>query len=324
LLTDCFFTLTPKLFDLPEDIPRIEAPVDWAADFFQAYPELSTLGYQPYADKNLLVEKPILIPLDPEDPKQLANFVNGVKIGEPVHGRIELLHWSSTRYRALPNADWVVNIFINQFQEHLQQENPLGCYTKASLWLSSGEHRYKAHNDLVDGFLIHLSGKKQVRVWPIPESYRDETIFNLGDFEGRLKLEPEVFEMKPGQALFIPGGAMHDVVSDDTTVSVSFHMGSVYPILNLSKELNEILGREEISVPESMASMVKDSIYFFQPSLFFVRGKTATKGMPDVLSKALSGVLIRQTLDESELRDLLSKWWDQVIDQPTYFSPYPK
>lgn len=194
------------------------------------------------------------------------------------------------------------------------------------MWMSCGKHRYEAHCDLFDGFLVHMSGYKRVRVWPVPKKYRQKVIFNHSDFEGRMASEPIDFELKPGQILFIPSGAMHEVVAlgKQAAVSVSFHMGSPFPMPTLCIQLNKLLKGGEVSLPPYMKSINKFKMYFFEPTRFIKKAGGLDDPMPEELFKALSGVLQSKHVDSKTMHKLLSYWWQIAMSRPIYQGPYPE
>jgi hypothetical protein len=202
----------------------------------------------------------------------------------------------------------------------------MGSSCKGTLWLSCGEHCYAAHCDLMDGFLIHLAGQKRVRVWPLPKKYRKKILFNHSDFQGRMASEPIDFELQPGQILFIPSGAMHEVVAhgEQPAVSVSFHMGSPFPMPTLCAQLNRMLKGGEVSLPPYMKATDKFNIYFFEPTRFIGQTGGPNQEMPAELMRALSGVLQSQQVDAQTMRTLLSAWWRFAMSRPVYQGPYPE
>jgi hypothetical protein len=196
----------------------------------------------------------------------------------------------------------------------------------AMLWMSCGDHTYKAHCDLADGFLVHMHGRKRVRVWPVPVRYRDTVIFNYRDFDGRLSGEFIDFELEPGQILFIPAGAMHEVIacSGEPCVSVSFHMGSPHALLTLCAQLNMLVpGGGDIALPRGMRSTNKFEIFFFEPTRFIANPEKPSQEMPGELRQALLAQLRSKTLDEASLGGLLDSWWQIAQGDSVYLGPYP-
>ncbi len=224
------------------------------------------------------------------------------------------------------NADWAWQVYNSQFAEGLTKHHPMGSYLRSTLWTSCGEHRYEAHCDIFDGFLLHVCGHKRVRVWPVPKKYRQKVVFNHSDFKGRMTSVPMDFEMKPGQVLFIPSGAMHEVIAlgDEPAVSVSFHMGSPFPMLTLCSQLNRLLKGGEVSVPPYMKKIDKFNMYFFEPSRFTNTTSGPDDGMPVELLKGLSGALRSKQVDSKTMRRLLSNWWRLAMGRQLYQGPYPE
>lgn len=137
---------------------------------------------------------------------------------------------------------------------------------------------------------------------------------------------PIDFELQPGQILFIPSGAMHEVVAHgkQAAVSVSYHMGSPFPMLTLCAQLNRMAPGGEISLPPYMQKTDKFNLYFFEPTRFIEKGGETGNGMPDELMKQLSGVLQSRRIDPKTMRALLSNWWRLAMSQTIYRGPYPE
>ena len=153
------------------------------------------------------------------------------------------------------------------------------------------------------GFLMHIAGHKRVRVWPVPKKYHQKVVFNHSDFKGRMTSTPIDFDLEPGQVLFIPSGAMHEVIADSTqpTVSVSFHMGSPFPMLTLCAQLNKFIQGGVISVPPNMKKIDKFNMYFFEPARFISSERAPDDGMPAMLSKELCRVLRSKQVDSTTM-----------------------
>lgn len=204
--------------------------------------------------------------------------------------------------------------------------HPIGNYLRSTMWMSCGEHRYDTHCDLFDGFLFHMSGYKRVRVWPVSKEHSDMVIFNHSDFAGRMASKAIDFDLKPGQILFIPSGAMHEVISmgDEPSVSVSFHMGSPFPIPTLCIQLNKMLQGGKVSLPPDMSSINKFEMYFFEPTRFINTSSALHDAMPEKLYKALTSVLQSENIASKTMRGLMTSWWQIAMTQPLYQGPYPE
>jgi hypothetical protein len=263
---------------------------------------------------------------DQKDPSSFERFRLRIQNAQPVHGSLALIDYCAGDGTLRDNADWAWQVYETLFAQGLAKCHPMGSYVRATMWMSSGEHLYDAHCDLFDGFLIHMSGKKRVRVWPVPNKYRQKVIFNHSDFEGRMTSEPIDFELKPGQILFIPSGAMHEVVAlgKQPAVSVSYHMGSPFPMPTLCIQLNKLLKGGEVSLPPYMNSINKFKMYFFEPTRFIRKAGGLEDGMPEELYKALSGALQSRNVDSKTMRKLLSYWWQIAMSRPIYQGPYPE
>jgi len=125
--------------------------------------------------------------------------------------------------------------------------------------------------------------------------------------------------------LFIPAGAMHEVVAHggQAAVSVSYHMGSPFPLLSLCAQLNKLHPGAEIVLPQDLMGRRKFDITFFQPSRFSQAGMGGDGLMPKELAEALLGVLISNKLDKKALSELLSVWWRTARRQSVYPGAYP-
>jgi hypothetical protein len=263
---------------------------------------------------------------DQKDPASFERFKLGIETGKPVHGGLALIDFCAGDGTVRENADWVQKVYDTQFAEGLAKLHPMGSYLRSTLWTSCGEHCYEAHCDLFDGFLMHICGHKRVRVWPVPKKYRQKVVFNHSDFKGRMSSEPIDFDLNPGQVLFIPSGAMHEVVADgkQPNVSVSFHMGSPFPMLTLCAQLNRFVQGGEVSVPPYMKKIDKFNMYVFEPARFFGKASGIDDGMPAELLNGLSKVLRSRQVDSKTMRRLLSNWWRLAIDRQMYQGPYPE
>lgn len=322
-LTDYLFTHTPKVLDFPEAFEHPPDPVPWALGLFAA--NLSEADMQ-LRESDAGGPDSLLTFFNQKDPESFERFKHRIEYALPVHGSLALIDFCSGEATLRDNADWTWQVFEKHFARGLVEGHPMGSYLRASLWTSCGDHLYKVHCDLFDGFLVHLSGQKRVRVWPVPEIYRRKVIFNHSDFKGRMSSEPIDFEMEPGQILFIPSGAMHEVVArgEQPAVSVSFHMGSPFPLVTLCTQLNWMVRGGEVTLPQNMRKIDKFNMYFFEPSHFVRQGSTPDGGMPEKLLKELAGVLRSKQIDATTLRRMLSNWWRLANSRNMYQGPYPE
>lgn len=325
-INECLNTLTPRVLDFPEAIKPPPDPLTWALDLFKAaVVEADMQSMETGADNNS--EQQISY-FDQQDPATFERFRSAILEGLAVHGSLELIDYRDDGGTLRDNADWSWQLFCDHFAKGLASRHPMGHYLKATLWTSCGEHVYKAHCDLADGFLVHLSGHKHVRVWPVPEPYLKKVIYDHGDFEGRMTTEPVDFELKPSQILFIPAGSMHEVVahSGQAAVSVSYHMGSPFPLMSLCAQLNKLHPGAEITLPQDVMGLKKFDITFFQPSRFSqaeLDWNQTAEVMPQELAEALLGVLKSSKLNSTALHQLLSVWWRTARRQSVYPGPYP-
>jgi hypothetical protein len=322
-LTECLQTLTPMFFDFPGEIAHPPDPVPWALDMFAA--NLIEADMQSRESSSGKQGSKITY-FDQKDPASFERFRHGIQNAQPIHGSLPLMDLCAGNGAVRDKADWAGQVYDAQFAQGLAKCHPMGSYLRSTLWTSCGEHRYAAHCDLADGFLLHMSGQKRVRVWPVPRKYRRRVIFNHSDFEGRMASEHIDFELQPGQILFIPSGAMHEVVAHgkQAAVSVSFHMGSPFPMLTLCAQLNRMVQGGEVSLPPYMQKADKFNLCFFEPTRFIGKTDGLENEMPDELFKQLSGVLQSKQIDPKTMRRLLSNWWRLAMSRTIYQGPYPE
>jgi hypothetical protein len=321
-LTDCLQTDAPQILPFPDGLGPPPDPLAWALDLFAAnlvQADMQRMESGPGEDLRIAY-------FDQNDPASFELFSQRLRHAQPVHGSLALIDWCAGYGTVRDNADWAAEVFGGQFAQGLAERHPLGSYLRSTLWTSCGEHLYQAHCDLADGFLFHMAGRKRVRVWPLPKKYRRKVIFNHSDFAGRMSSAPLAFELQPGEVLFIPAGAMHEVVAhgDQAAVSVSFHMGSPFPLLTLCAQLNGMLRGGEVSVPPHMRKTDKFNAYFFEPNRFVRQSDGPEDSMPEELLRELSGVLQSRQLDPVTLKRLLSNWWRLARSRPMYRGPYPE
>ncbi|MGA9572344.1 MAG: cupin domain-containing protein [Lysobacterales bacterium] len=322
-LTDCLLTSEPKVLGFPEGINHPTDSVTWALEMFAAnFPEADVQSRESHSGK----QDSKLTFFDQKDPAGYERFKQRVRNAQPVHGSLPLIDYCAGDGTVRDNADWTREIYEKEFAQGLAERHPTGSYLRATLWTSCGDHRYEAHCDLFDGFLLHMGGYKRVRVWPVPPKYRQRVIFNHRDFKGRMASEPIDFELEPGQILYIPSGAMHEVIAhgEQAAVSVSFHMGSPFPILTLCAQLNRMVQGGKISVPPYMKKIDKFNLFFFEPTRFIDKDRSLDDGMPDRLLKELSGVLQSKQVYLKTMRRMLSNWWRLAMSRPMYQGPYPE
>jgi hypothetical protein len=322
-LAECLRTEQPKVFDLSGDLAHPADPVNWALDLFSTSLQEADMQSREPADGKQTGK---LTYFDQKDPASFDRFKQRIQNKLPVHGSLALIDYCAGEATVRDEADWAWQFYDRHFARGLEEHHPLGSYLRSTLWMSCGDHLYEAHCDLFDGFLLHVGGRKRVRVWPLPKKFRHKVIFNHSDFKGRMSSEPVVFELEPGQVLFIPSGAMHEVIAhgEQPAVSVSFHMGSPFPLLTLCAQLNMMVRGGKVEVPPYMTKMDKFNMYFFEPSRFAGQPGDGGDGMPPELLKQLAGVLQSKQVDPAMMRRMLSNWWRLANSRPMYQGPYPE
>lgn len=341
-LVDSLSTHVPRSCSLGSRVIDVPDPVHWAVEMFRSYPLSTTLQIMKWAMDQGVVRQPGPPPpgaasasakeqwdafclLDPNEPGAVGRFIDCVKSGVPVHGRLELFTGNAVSLGHWPQSEWALKFFEQQFGAALHRRHPLGFHAASTLWLSADQHVYPAHLDLQDGFLLHLAGRKLVRIWPTPEKYRDRPVFDYGDLEGRMASEPFEFDPEPGDVVFIPAGAVHQVNArgSEPAVSVSFHMGSPYPLSALCDQLNRLAGEECVLLPDHMQSTASKTAYFFQPSDYADSSPAHAGDIPEKLAAELLEVLQPKNSDRDQLRQLLSRWWKDSTGSKAYQTPYP-
>ena len=116
---------------------------------------------------------------------------------------------------------------------------------------------------------------------------------------------------------------MHEVVvaSARVSVSLSLHTGSPFPILELCRDLDHMIGRDGAFVPpQAMSRRDKFFVAYFEPARF--RDQHRLDTMPEPLRAALSDALIRPAECSAEdLHRLLDAWWRHALSTPSYPGP---
>lgn len=321
-LTDLLLTHTPKVIDFPEGIELPPDPVPWGLDLFAA--NISEADMQAREGSGSAESK--LSYFNQDDPATFERFKERIENARPVHGSLALIDYCAGEATLRDSADWAWEVFESQIADGLAKAHPMGSYLRATLWMSCGDHLYEAHCDPFDGFLMHISGRKRVRVWPVPERFRRKVIFNHSDFKGRMATDPIDFELEPGQILFIPSGAMHEVVAhgEQPAVSISCHLGSPFPLVTLCKQLNWMVQGGQVTLPLKMRKIDKFNMYFFEPSHFVHQTGNPDDGMPKLLLRELAGVIRSKQVDSATLQRMLSNWWRLANSRSMYQGPYPE
>jgi hypothetical protein len=319
--SDYLQTYAPVVFNFSGEIVLPSDPVSWALEMFDACLSEADMQYRELSSET---NDSTLLYFDQEDPSSFDRFKHRIESAQPVHGSLPLIDFCAGDGSVRNNADWAWKIYNTHFSKGMAKCHPLGSYLRSTMWMSCGEHRYDVHCDLFDGFLFHMSGYKRVRVWPVPQKHRDMIIFNHSDFEGRMAPQYIDFDLKPGQILFIPSGAMHEVISlgDEPAVSVSFHMGSPFPLSILCIQLNKMLQGGNVSLPSNMNSINKFEMYFFEPTRFI--NANSDDKMPNELYEALTAVMQSENISLKTMHGLMSSWWKIAMTQSLYQGPFPE
>jgi hypothetical protein len=318
-LSEFLSTTVPQMLRIPSDVALIRSPVVWSGRLVQAQPELTTIQIMRREYAHVPNDSEEAGELDPKDPDSVRLFLNGVQTGLGVHARLQVLYATANKVQDRSETTWLQDVYNAHFAAKLAKDNPLGSYCTGSIWLSAGRHVYEAHMDIVDGLLFQLYGSKRVKVW-IP--LEREPIFRFDDVPRCMTSEPYAFNLSAGHVLFIPAGAVHEVVAGETSVSVSFHLGAPYPLLALCSDLNSMLKRDEFCVPDGMDGAQKDTINYFAPARYVTSGHSVGD-IPPALVRDLLPVLQTTTVTEEETRNLLSSWWNSAASAKSYRGPLP-
>lgn len=142
----------------------------------------------------------------------------------------------------------------------------------ASAFLASPRSVTPFHLDHEQNFLCHLSGPKTFYVW----DHRDRSVISEGALEtfyrvGKLRdaiyqpdVEPraQVFELQPGDCIYMPMGAPHAAVTGDditATFSVLMNTRSSYDLVETYR-VNHVMRRFGLSPSPVGDSSVRDSL----------------------------------------------------------------
>ncbi len=324
-LRNCLLTSEPRLLDLPAEFPMPGDPIAWAHAVSSAHPEdiraqamPKTLGAK-VDDPN----RALTLATD-VGPELVRNVLTGISKGAAAHASMELWHADSFNERVADPAAVPFKKFVtDSIASRLGELHPFGYHTKLTLWFSADQHVYDAHCDVADGMLFQLTGEKVVEVWPIPDERAHQPLFSHAYRFKPAGARGQRFTVGAGQVLFIPAGAMHEVVvaSDQVSVSMSLHSGAPFPVIEMCRDLTHMSGQSEpIGLPEEMTHRDKFHVFYFDPARF--HGESRREGMPDVLKTALLGTLLRpRGYSLEQLGELLDFWWRQASSTPCYPGP---
>lgn len=316
----------PQLLDLPSEFPMPPDPVAWARDVCSAHPAKLRVEAMPRT-VGVKVDDPSKALSLARDaaPELIRNVLRGISRGASAHAAMELWHADSFgELIADPAAEPFRAFMTAAFGERLHELNPLGHYLKLTMWFSADEHVYDAHCDVADGMLFQLKGEKVVEVWPVPNERGKKVLFDHAYRFSPMTTRGQRFTVSAGQALFIPAGAMHEVIvsADQISVSMSLHAGSPFPVMELWHDMNQMSGHgEPFGLPEEMRHRDKFRVYYFDPTMF--RDDNRPTRMPGALRDALLDILIcPREISREHLGGLLDHWWRLASSKPCYPGPY--
>jgi ribosomal protein L16 Arg81 hydroxylase len=188
--------------------------------------------------------------------------------------------------------------------------------------MSGSEHQYAAHTDCADGLLFQLAGRKELTVWNLADEFYSRPVYSI-DFERYPELfratEPVKLELAPGDAAFIPRGALHEVSipRGEQSVSVSFRAGSPYLVRLLCADLCEAQNKlGAFDLPVNMRTLHKFRAAYFDPVTL---SKGDSSRMPELLRRELLKTI--QTPDDADrvkLPALLDEWWGGMVARRAY------
>jgi hypothetical protein len=323
-IRDCLLSSGAALIDLPEDFPMPADPVTWAHRVCSAHPDDIRAQAMPRTvGANVAVQDRALALAPDSAPELVRRVLTGIARGAAAHASMELWHADSFAERIADAAAVPFKTFFSESLGPRQRElHPVGYYSKLTLWFSADEHRYAAHCDVADGVLFQLIGEKTVEVWPAPADRKARILFDHAYGTGAMSTPGQSFELSAGQALFIPAGAMHEVVvaADQVSVSMSLHTGSPFPLMELCRDLNH-MNSGIFGLPDELLHRDKFRVAYFEPSMF---AKADRDRMPGQLRAALMDVLVRPPgMSREDLSALLDRWWRDALSRPRYPGPYP-
>lgn len=322
---DCLSTSEPRLLDFPPEFPMPEDPVAWAHRVCSAHPGDLRIEAMPRTVGAQVDDPGKALSLAPDAGAELVrNVLTGIARGAAAHAAMELWHLDSFGERlGDPGAAPFKEFLVAAFERTLREQNPFGHHCKLTMWFSADEHVYDAHCDTMDGVLFQLVGHKTVEVWPVPRERGARPLFDHAYRYAPMESRGQRFEIGPGQALFIPSGAMHEVTvgPGQVSVSMSLHAGSPFPVLELCRDLNHLSGLgSPFTLPADMLHRDKFRIVYFEPAMY--RDEAGDAGMPAVLRDALLHVLVRpKTFPDERLKELLDEWWRLASSTPCYPGP---
>ena len=324
---DCLLSPQPRLLDLPDAFPMPPDPVAWAHRVCSGHPEDIRAQAMPQTVGAKIEERDRALSLAPDaGPELVRGVLTGISRGAAAHASMELWHADSFGERIADPASVPFKNFVMQALGPRQRElHPVGHYNKLTLWFSADAHRYAAHCDVADGILFQLRGEKTVQIWAAPEERGRQALFDHAYGIEAMTTPGQLFELKAGQALFIPAGAMHEVVvaSDQISVSMSLHTGSPFPLMELCRDLNYMNGNNGVfELPHEYLHRDKFHVTYFEPCIYATQSDGAH--MPEKLRAALLEVLIRpRGFSAERLSELLNRWWRDALSEPRYPGPYP-
>ena len=299
-------------------------PIDWAHRVCSAHPDDIRAQAMPRTvGADVAAQDRALALAEDAAPELVRRVLTGIARGAAAHASMELWHADSFGERIADAAAIPFKTFFCASLGPRQRElHPVGYYNKLTLWFSGDAHRYAAHCDVADGVLFQLSGQKTVEVWPAPVDRKTQILFDHAYGTGTMGVPGQRFELSAGQALFIPAGAMHEVVvaADQVSVSMSLHTGSPFPVMELCRDLNH-MNSGVFGLPEALLHRDKFHVVYFEPSVFAAADR---ERMPERLRAALTDALVRpQGLSREQLSELLDSWWRDALSRPRYPGPYP-
>ena len=316
-------TSEPKTVKYKLNLFDEEDPISWAVNICRKHANTGALTLQAMEsafNNGHATTNDKALNFDSKNSKAVEGILTGIAQAYAGHARLEIIYADS-----VTGFCWykpVRELYRELFLEALDKINPLGHYVQATLWFSASKHVYEAHTDLADGFLFQIAGKKRVKIWPLPDDFRDTAIYD-NDATHRQSLPYQEFELHAGDVLFIPAGTVHEVTVNEgyTSLSLSFHLGGSYPLMALCNDLNTNHKNHEFTLKKKHKKTGKPYITLFNPAYKQEDNQTETIKISSVLCEKLCEV-IQSGCSDDELAGYIENWWLDKYNNTTYKGPY--
>lgn len=217
-----------------------------------------------------------------------------------------------------------IDAFVRNYFEPIAKKNhPYGFALASSVWTTGGGHTYNYHVDLGDHLLFQLHGKKIITFWGPAPGFDDKKFFNM-DFRGdakRFRGRVKTIELHAGDAVYFSKGVVHEVSVPlgTTSVSVTFAMDSLYPLINVVKTINAGL-KQKLELKEKYNYWDKFRCTLFDPSKYKAL-KYQNGEVPKDLQKAFTKTLIPNPhYSVKNIENFFESWWKMFAKEKKYSS----